>query len=359
MLMGRKFILLITLIGGIIFINNAPAEGSSYYYKLTGPAAATEVSVENVGDIVYFEMDSTTPDSAYGNIRLHFDPEMLECVSIEETPPSSGVWGFWTAWTLATGDAAFGGGGTYYNYDSTGLGSDWAQEWVSTYSEYPEEERGPVGTCDNISGIIRLYRWGRAGGLDGSVPLRLGFRIKQAGTAEFTAYANDFFSYSWHLNDLPDVNISSVNITLAGNVEAVPLDIYPKTCPNTLRVSQRGAIRAAILGTADLDINMIAPSTIRLEGVTPLQILQIDAATPFEPYTGKADPSDCTDEVGDGLPDYFMRFDNQELIQAIETSLGRSLNDNETVVLKVSGNLKEEFGGNPIAGEDIVVIDNK
>lgn len=43
----------------------------------------------------------------------------------------------------------------------------------------------------------------------------------------------------------------------------------------------------------------------------------------------------------------------------IESTLGREVNDGETLILPLTGNLREEFGGTPIKGEDVVVIKKK
>ena len=91
----------------------------------------------------------------------------------------------------------------------------------------------------------------------------------------------------------------------------------------------------------------------------PLRSDLEDVAIPYEPYTGKENSSDCTDEGPDGFLDLTLKFDNQEIIQAIEEALERELEDGEVLVLTLKGNLKEEFGGTEIYGEDVIVIEKK
>ena len=61
---------------------------------------------------------------------------------------------------------------------------------------------------------------------------------------------------------------------------------------------------------------------------------------------------DCHDLNGDGYLDLTLKFETQELIEQLE------LNEvaGETISLTLSGNLKEEDGGKPVAGEDCVWV---
>jgi len=137
---------------------------------------------------------------------------------------------------------------------------------------------------------------------------------------------------------------------------AVPIDIKPLACPNKLNDRSLGVIPIAILGAEDFDVTTIERNSIRLSGVAPFKRSLEDVATPFVPFVGKETQFDCTDEGPDGLLDLTLKFDNQEVIQGIEIFLGREVNDGEIVILPLTGNLLEEFGGTPIRGEDVVVI---
>lgn len=131
----------------------------------------------------------------------------------------------------------------------------------------------------------------------------------------------------------------------------VPLDIKPTSCPNPLNVKAKGVLPAAILGTADFDVTKVDTASIKLEGVATIRWALEDVATPFEPFTGKKNANDCTTEGPDGFLDLTLKFDTQQVVQAIG-----EVEDGEVVILTLAGNLKGEFGGTPIQGEDVIVI---
>lgn len=131
----------------------------------------------------------------------------------------------------------------------------------------------------------------------------------------------------------------------------VALDIKPQSCPNNLNTKSRGVLPVAMLGTYDFDVTQIDPASIRLMDVAPLRSALEDIATPFEPLVGKEDELDCTDLGPDGYLDLTLKFDTQEVVDAIG-----DVEDGDVAVLTLTGNLKDEFGGTPIQGEDVVVI---
>jgi hypothetical protein len=131
----------------------------------------------------------------------------------------------------------------------------------------------------------------------------------------------------------------------------VPVDIKPQSCPNPLNVNDRGVLPAAILGTPTFDVTKIDVATVKLEGVSPLRSALEDVATPFVPFIGKTQATDCTTAGADGHMDLTLKFDNQAIVAALGT-----VTDGEVRVLKLTGNLKPDFGGTPIVGEDVVVI---
>ena len=132
----------------------------------------------------------------------------------------------------------------------------------------------------------------------------------------------------------------------------VPVDIKPGSCPNPLNVRSHGKLPIAVLGTVDFDVTTIDPVTIRLEGVAPIRSSIEDVATPFEPFTGKEDCDlDCNDDGPDGWLDLTLKFRTQEIVDALG-----EVENRECRVLTLTGNLKEESGGTPVEGEDIVLI---
>ncbi len=127
-------------------------------------------------------------------------------------------------------------------------------------------------------------------------------------------------------------------------------------CPNPLNARSKGDLPVAFIGTAALDGTTIDAASVRLLDVAPFRSSLEDVATPFQPFIGKSVASDCTDQGSDGLTDLILKFDKQEVLQAIETALGRQVRDREVLVLTLTGNLKD---GTPILGEDVVLILNK
>lgn len=129
----------------------------------------------------------------------------------------------------------------------------------------------------------------------------------------------------------------------------VPVDIKPMSCPNPINVTAKGVLPVAILGTDEIDVSMIDPATLLLEGVAPLRWEWSDVATPFEPWTGKSDCwADCTEDGPDGYMDLTIKFDTQEIVSAVG-----EVADGACMVLTLTGNY---FDGRAIAGEDVVVF---
>ncbi|HWI60945.1 MAG TPA: hypothetical protein VNT75_03805 [Symbiobacteriaceae bacterium] len=133
---------------------------------------------------------------------------------------------------------------------------------------------------------------------------------------------------------------------------AVSVDIKPTSCPNPLNPGDKGALPAAILGTAEFDVSRVAPETVRLAGVAPVRWELEDVATPCS--SAIADPPDrmnCTTAGKDGFTDLSLKFD----AQAISGALG-SVSDGDVLVLQVTGQLKD---GTPFVGQDVVWIVSK
>jgi hypothetical protein len=131
----------------------------------------------------------------------------------------------------------------------------------------------------------------------------------------------------------------------------VPVDIKPTSCRNPINTKDKGVQPVAILGTEDFDVTQVDPATVLLMGVAPLRWAYEDVATPYEPYIGKEGAFACTTEGPDGYLDLVFHFDTQELVEALG-----EVADGDVIVIPLTGNLSEEFGGTPIVGEDVVVI---
>jgi hypothetical protein len=134
------------------------------------------------------------------------------------------------------------------------------------------------------------------------------------------------------------------NVVFSQAPLAVSLDIKPGSCPNPIFSRARGVLPAAVLGTMDLNVNNIDVSSLRLEGVAPLQSNYEDVATP---YTGGL--CGCTEEGPDSFLDLTLKFKTKDIMDAIGES------PNGDVTLTLTGNLLD---GTPIEGQDCVVIIN-
>jgi hypothetical protein len=133
-------------------------------------------------------------------------------------------------------------------------------------------------------------------------------------------------------------------LTLEGGIPIPVLaDVKPMSWPNPLNVNGKGLLPVAILGTGDFDVSRIDPATVRLGGVAPLRWALEDVGTANDPLAGP-----------DGFMDLSLKFE----AQAIVAALG-AVNDGDSVILHLIGNLKPEFGGRPIFGEDVVRIIKK
>jgi len=131
----------------------------------------------------------------------------------------------------------------------------------------------------------------------------------------------------------------------------VPVDIKPQACPNPLNVTSRGVLPVAILGTSGFDVTQVDAASLLLQGVPPLRSALEDVGTLFAPFTGKQNPLDCTTGGPDGFIDVVLVFDTKVVAAALgPVSIG------DVLVLKLTGNLKSQFGGMPIVGEDVVMI---
>lgn len=132
----------------------------------------------------------------------------------------------------------------------------------------------------------------------------------------------------------------------------VAVDIKPTSCPNPINIGSKGVQPLAILGMSGFDVSKIDPTTVRLEGVSPLRWSLEDVATPYLPIVGKQGPLACNQLSGDGYMDLVFHFDSEALSAALKLPVV----DGEVRVLRISGYLKQQFGGTKIEGEDVVIL---
>jgi len=162
-------------------------------------------------------------------------------------------------------------------------------------------------------------------------------------------WAGDIMSTAWALLTLEKA-VPTFEIPVA-------VDIKPASCPNPFNMGEKGLLPVAFAGTPDLDVTQIDPGTVRLYyldpdmAVSPLRWSMEDVTTPYEPYRGKQSAYDCNACGPDGYLDLGLKFSAQE----VAAMLG-PIADGDVLVLTLTANLKEEFGGTPLVGEDVIRI---
>jgi hypothetical protein len=149
-------------------------------------------------------------------------------------------------------------------------------------------------------------------------------------------------------------NGACVDVSCTGTGEEGPeyilveFDIKPQTCPNSFSTKAKGRLPVAILGTDQFDVSDIDPSTVMLEGVSPLRWDWQDVSRPVDP---RYDVCDCTPDTGDGFMDLTLKFNRRETLAALEPVF-----DEEIRVLTLTG---MTYAGTPIQGQDCLTIRKK
>jgi hypothetical protein len=92
------------------------------------------------------------------------------------------------------------------------------------------------------------------------------------------------------------------------------LDIKPGSCPNPFNFKSNGVLPVAVLGGEGFDVASIDPSSIGLEGVSPLRWSYEDVGAPV---AADADSCDCSEGGPDGYEDLTLKFRRRELVAAI------------------------------------------
>lgn len=122
-----------------------------------------------------------------------------------------------------------------------------------------------------------------------------------------------------------------------GSAEKTPvyvtLNIKPSHCLYAripINVESRGVTPAAIINDGTYDVTDIDVTTLRLQGVAPLDYAIEDA-------------SECGSTGGDGDSDLTLKFDTKSLADGIKNSLGEedTLKDGDIVSLSLTGKLND------------------
>ncbi len=128
----------------------------------------------------------------------------------------------------------------------------------------------------------------------------------------------------------------------------VAVDIKPGSCPNPLNTKSSGVLPVAILGTDDVNVFDIDPTSIRLAGVEPLRSGYEDVATPVS----DSNDCNCTEEGPDGFLDLTLKFKTQRIVEAIG-----DVNDGDVLTLELTGVLFDPMPFEThIEGADCILV---
>ncbi len=125
----------------------------------------------------------------------------------------------------------------------------------------------------------------------------------------------------------------------------VVLDIKPGSCPNPINGNSahgqgKAVMPVAIMGTADFDVHDINPTTVTLNGISPVRWNYQDVGSPPD------DPDDecaCSEAGPDGYTDLSLKFYSAEIVASLDGGN----------VVHVEGQL---FDGTSFEGRDCVKL---
>lgn len=136
------------------------------------------------------------------------------------------------------------------------------------------------------------------------------------------------------------------------------LDIRPGECPNRVVTQAQGQWAAALMGSSTFDVRKVDPTSLvlsRSDGVGGKVLAQlmlagkrpqfVDVATP---YAGEL--CGCHALQGDGMPDLVMKFENAEVVRALE--LWR-LSGDVSLELRLAGRMND---GTHFEASDCVLV---
>lgn len=137
---------------------------------------------------------------------------------------------------------------------------------------------------------------------------------------------------------------------LPETVEVI-VDIRPGESPNNLNRKSKGVLPVAVLGSADCDLHLIDPASVKLicagsnGGASPVSMAYEDAGAARA--AGKTDRSPTQ---GNGPGDLVLKFRTEDVVEQLKLD---ALTRGETVLLSVTGKLLD---GRLFAGSDLVRI---
>jgi hypothetical protein len=154
---------------------------------------------------------------------------------------------------------------------------------------------------------------------------------------------------------------------------AADIDIKPQSCPNPLNIKPymqpelltggtadddvlakggpgptpppSAVLPVAILGTDDFDVYDVDPSSVELEGVSPIRWAYQDVSTPMDE---EADTCDCNTYGPDGYTDLTLKFSTAEIVAAVG-----AVEDGDVIQLFMTGSFTN---GTEFEGYDCMIV---
>ena len=148
-----------------------------------------------------------------------------------------------------------------------------------------------------------------------------------------------------------------IEAVLAACVEAaipIKVDVKPESCPNPFRLTQKGTIPVALLGSETFDVSRIRPETVMLESDCPALRWDIeDVATPYDGgFSEPLDENECTENGADGYADLTLKFDSK----CVASQQG-VVTENDVRLWKITGiYVNDSFEEVPFEVEDVVRV---
>jgi hypothetical protein len=154
--------------------------------------------------------------------------------------------------------------------------------------------------------------------------------------------------------------MSDRGLGLYATYEATVVPVAVEICPNRLNAKSRDQISIAINGSAQMNVWSIDPGSVRVLGAAPRGwMLNYGALGWSGPLLGRTTLGSCGGGRSDRYLDLVLKFDTQDVVQAIQRALGNTVRDGDLVALTLTGRLRREWGGQSIVGEDLVAAHNK
>jgi hypothetical protein len=144
--------------------------------------------------------------------------------------------------------------------------------------------------------------------------------------------------------------VTGMFATHESNVIPLAVEACPKRFPAT-----RGAdIIVTVSGGAGFDVATIDPASLRIFGVAPGRSSIVSLSARETALLAKSPFAPCVPVNGAAWRGLVLTFSASDVADAIAAQLGHFPRNDETALLLLSGRLKAQFGGTPVAGEDIV-----